>query len=439
MGDDWGNHQIFVGDEEPAVAMERLEARLEEHLLGAGYVRVSGEGGEDVRSLAVVPHGRWLHVGDSFDMPCGGEAEADEPLLLLARAISDLWPVVTVEMSDSIILTLRLHRDGGEADRFRNGRIGDYFGFADAGERARFAGRPLAWRELLVPGRSVADLGYRWGQERRATEILADCVELFGWRAELAGLSWFIYFDGSPRPYRSHLDEEVLESLAVRELHFRQPADRTINQERIRSLDESLISARSRVAECLLGILDVSALARHILELPCQGARSGAPRISGWIRLVERITETVASVATRGSSAVDSCEVRQLAAWLEGREDFEGERICLPRSHGFQATPVELAGGLADLAREVGAGSGGEERVVRALERSGEVLVSVLRGATSWNSEPAAVVEALREVVEARESLCAGRSTQLEAVRRARAALDALRSCGSGGCCGSIV
>ncbi|RKH68157.1 hypothetical protein D7X96_17850 [Corallococcus interemptor] len=184
MGAFFTNFQVHTGGLSPGVARERLLSGLRERLVGLGLVE-AGPGVPVTRRWCVAPasQGPWLAVYDEAT-----EGQDDAMLEAGALLLSSVLPsaVVGVRVHDSDVLDLWLAKEGPVVDRFRNWP-GYFTGKPIPSRRTgRLAGRPEAWRELLVSGAPDL-LRAAWDApptRQGASEILGRLAPLLGWDSD---------------------------------------------------------------------------------------------------------------------------------------------------------------------------------------------------------------------------------------------------------------
>jgi len=141
--------------------------------------------------VAIGPPGRWIPVYT----PDGVEPARVE----IARNLSMLNPTITLWVSDSMFLDLRLFRDGVLVDRIADTAIGDNPWHTS---RDAHPGDASAWAGLLPPGRIEGEF---------AAAFQLDCSLLLHAITPLIGIGPTFFagyttgYDGIPVHYRKHL------------------------------------------------------------------------------------------------------------------------------------------------------------------------------------------------------------------------------------------
>jgi hypothetical protein len=185
LGAFFTNVQARVGDRSPdearAAVLQAVRGWLAEQGLELIDGRAAAEEADRVVLVAPAGQGRWIGVYDE------GTEDQDERVLrgLTERLSAATGAAVGVLDHDSDVLRLWLCRDGALVDAFNNRP--DYFVGAIPGartptaqERARLAGLPERWRELLVPGATPEQLRAAWdARAASAEDVLARLVGSF--------------------------------------------------------------------------------------------------------------------------------------------------------------------------------------------------------------------------------------------------------------------
>jgi hypothetical protein len=206
MGDDFTNHQAFVGSEEPEAFRTRLIARLRQHMAAGSYVEVEDPEAA-ARGIAVGPvTGRWICIYDS-----AGNGDWPDPDVFeaLALDLSHLTWVVDIHMDDSAAVYFYLYQNGRVVDRFANSKS-VVERWETGQEAAAYRGRPELWTELLPHPGDEARLRAAW-QSGRATQILPTTAAVLGWHPQLCEAGFTIDYDGIPIYYKEHWADDPVE------------------------------------------------------------------------------------------------------------------------------------------------------------------------------------------------------------------------------------
>jgi len=218
MGADFSSHQVFCGDVEHEASRVSVTNAMAGFLLSSDYVPAQGEEDAD-RNFVIGPAGRWLHIGDS----AGSTDYADpEGFAAVSRAVSFLYPVVDIMMSDSAAIHFYLYRNGAAADKYGNMDF-PFFRFTTDEAAREYQGHPDLWADLLLKGNHVNDLRDAWTQWGgwSADTILDKTVALLGWQPELVHVGYTYDMEGVPMKWDEYLeDEEGVDLSAFQESHW---------------------------------------------------------------------------------------------------------------------------------------------------------------------------------------------------------------------------
>ncbi|MBS0265477.1 MAG: hypothetical protein JSS02_26330 [Planctomycetes bacterium] len=214
MGDDFRNRQCYAAGRAVDAARLGIQQTIVDALTRSGYSEVTSEA-EAMRSVVIGPIGRWIFVGDT-----AGSTDDADPVAFdaLTLALSDLLPVVDIQMSDTAAVHISLYKDGSLIDKFGNAAF-PFFKFRTDKEAAEFRGRPGLWAEYLVSPLTAANLRTVWVQGWGAEKILSDSARLFGWDADLSSVGYTLDSEGIGIKYNEFLSLENAHEF--KELHFR--------------------------------------------------------------------------------------------------------------------------------------------------------------------------------------------------------------------------
>ncbi len=169
------------------LSAEAARLRILEHLhegmtVQEKVVKRRDASAEDVRNVLVGPasQGPWYAIYDSAT-----ESQDDRDIVRLTKLLSTANPecfAVGVRVHDGDRLDLWLFQNGAERDHVCN--WSGYFAGRPPPKRA--AGKPAAWRSLLVSGASSADLLAAWENVPRpdGPAILERMAPLLGWEKD---------------------------------------------------------------------------------------------------------------------------------------------------------------------------------------------------------------------------------------------------------------
>ncbi len=206
MGADFSSHQVFCGDGNYISHRNTIVKSLARDLVSEGYVPAENEEGAN-GSFVVGPPGRWLHIGDSSGSTEYADLEAFETI---SRAMSLVYPVVNIQMSDDAAIHFYLYRNGLLSDKFGNMDF-PFMRFATDEVAREFQGHPEQWIDLLLDEGHTADLRAAWTQSEGASAdtILDTTAALLGWLPELVRVGYTYDIEGVPIKWNEYLKDEI--------------------------------------------------------------------------------------------------------------------------------------------------------------------------------------------------------------------------------------
>lgn len=213
MGDDYSNHQMFAGGQDPDEFRQSFIRHLKECLSLSGFEERIAQ--EATRAIAVGPSEKWLCVYDSSG---NGDDANPAQFTALSLQLSRFAPVVDIHMDDSCAVHFHLYENGQESDRF--GNIKNVINRWDSEEeRLSFRGKTDLWRRFLCDQDSEKTLRRTWDEEC-ATTILSQTAQLLGWNETLCESGFTIDYDGIPVLYYDHFSNEFDAANAFNEWYF---------------------------------------------------------------------------------------------------------------------------------------------------------------------------------------------------------------------------
>ena len=201
MGDDFSNHQIFVGDVEPQAFRRDFMKHLHNALQHQGYDAVQNPEAAN-RALAVGKTERWICLYDSAG---SGDITDSTHFAPLSQALSKFASVVDIHMDDSCAVHFYLYENGEKMDRFGNSKS-TWARWESDEERISFQRKPLLWQRFLQNARDEKLQRETW-DDGEATTILDETARLFGWNEIYCKANLTIDYEGVPVFYREHFSD----------------------------------------------------------------------------------------------------------------------------------------------------------------------------------------------------------------------------------------
>ena len=203
MGDDFWNHQVYVGHEDPEQARQELVQRIKSFFYDRGYSDAPDLAGATHRLVIGRPES-WIPILDD-----GGyddeDSDCEDPQAFsqLSEVISHSWPVVDVLYSDSAVVGFSLYRDGRIVDEFRSGEF-PVFRFRTRKEAKKYAGSASLWADVLGSRIKTRALRKCWKRGSGASAILDCTANVLGWQQFFYRVGYTIGYDGAPVKYNEH-------------------------------------------------------------------------------------------------------------------------------------------------------------------------------------------------------------------------------------------
>jgi len=162
MGASYTNVQVHLAGRPADEVRSQVVDALRRWVLAGPFVEGEPGDPDTDRTIVVAPAGPepWITIYDDFL-----NWDEVESLSGLARMLSTEvgGSVIGIILDDSSALELHLFRDGAPVDVYSN--LPGHFRDVSRRERRAFAGQPDHWPDLLVVGKSPADLRAAWDED----------------------------------------------------------------------------------------------------------------------------------------------------------------------------------------------------------------------------------------------------------------------------------
>lgn len=227
MGSDWRINKIYVGDSKRDRPFHGLPDILEKKKLKDGFREVDLEEDSNWSYFLIEEGARWLHFAD-----LGKNEHLDEfPLY-----ISEYFPLIQLEVSDSAALRITLFENNEMKDIYMNMQF-PFYSFETEEEASVYKGDFNNWVPYLDENRPV-EIEEVWlfpttkGRQKSPAlsfDSLFDSTHLlFGWNKELGDVGYSHDFDGIPERGLSFLengqdDAKQLDDFTIIQRHYQYP------------------------------------------------------------------------------------------------------------------------------------------------------------------------------------------------------------------------
>lgn len=229
MGDDYSNIQVYVGEPYAQAQRQLIIASLAGIVGHADYETV-GSFDECNRVIAVGPAEKqpWICVYDSASYWTDSNLiESDEDTEALASGLSKHYPVITVFVSDSALLELKLWHASEMLDHYADRQ--SLFKPWDSLElKTQRRGNEQLWsKHLNLSTEQIQELRGVWDELQNERHIWSSAVhtmvKLLDWDEDYARQGYTIGYDGIPVKYsdRYPIFNGPVDATAFTELYFR--------------------------------------------------------------------------------------------------------------------------------------------------------------------------------------------------------------------------